>query len=156
MSSHNLQNQSVGTLPRDEKSTDPKSSIRGNTKIGPVLDFFVRMNIDQVPESVQVEKRRHQHAEKRSAESGTTPSVPRIGSSLVEMRDPQNALQHEKWKACWDHLFRHARKDEKRSATGASRARDAAKPSTNVTASGLHRPSGLNSDHDKLTPVALH
>ena len=25
------------TLPRDEKSTDPKSWIRGNTKIGPVL-----------------------------------------------------------------------------------------------------------------------
>ena len=26
------------TLPRDEKSTDPKVWIRGNTKIGPVLD----------------------------------------------------------------------------------------------------------------------
>ena len=26
------------TLPRDEKSTDPKGWIRGNTKIGPVLD----------------------------------------------------------------------------------------------------------------------
>ena len=25
------------TLPRDEKSTDPKGWIRGNTKIGPVL-----------------------------------------------------------------------------------------------------------------------
>ena len=26
------------TLPRDEKSSDPKGRIRGNTKIGPVLD----------------------------------------------------------------------------------------------------------------------
>ena len=26
------------TLPRDEKSTDPKGWIRGNTKIGPVLE----------------------------------------------------------------------------------------------------------------------
>ena len=25
------------TLPRDDKSTDPKGWIRGNTKIGPVL-----------------------------------------------------------------------------------------------------------------------
>ena len=28
----------VYTLPRDEKSSDPKGSIRGNTKIGPVLE----------------------------------------------------------------------------------------------------------------------
>ena len=27
------------TLPRDEKSSDPKGWIRGNTKIGPVLEF---------------------------------------------------------------------------------------------------------------------
>ena len=26
------------TLPRDEKSTDPKGWIRGNTKIGPVIE----------------------------------------------------------------------------------------------------------------------
>ena len=26
------------TLPRDEKSSDPKDWIRGNTKIGPVLE----------------------------------------------------------------------------------------------------------------------
>ena len=26
------------TLPRDEKSTDPKGWIRGNTKLGPVLE----------------------------------------------------------------------------------------------------------------------
>ena len=26
------------TLPRDEKSSDPKGWIRGNTKIGPVLE----------------------------------------------------------------------------------------------------------------------
>ena len=26
------------TLPRDEKSTDPKGRVRGNTKIGPVLE----------------------------------------------------------------------------------------------------------------------
>ena len=40
-SSDNLQNQwhVVSTpLPRDEKSTDPKGWIRGNTKIGPVLE----------------------------------------------------------------------------------------------------------------------
>ena len=28
------------TLPRDEKSTDPKGWIRGNTKIGPVLEVI--------------------------------------------------------------------------------------------------------------------
>ena len=30
------------TLPRDEKSSDPKGSIRGNTKIGPVLEVTTR------------------------------------------------------------------------------------------------------------------
>ena len=30
------------TLPRDEKSTDPKGWIRGNTKIGPVLEVTTR------------------------------------------------------------------------------------------------------------------
>ena len=29
------------TLPRDEKSSDPKGWIRGNTKIGPVLEVTV-------------------------------------------------------------------------------------------------------------------
>ena len=40
-SAHNLQNQwpcRAYILPRDEKSTDPKGWIRGNTKIGPVLE----------------------------------------------------------------------------------------------------------------------
>ena len=30
------------TLPRDEKSTDPKGWIRENTKIGPVLEVITR------------------------------------------------------------------------------------------------------------------
>ena len=30
------------TLPRDEKSSDPKGWIRGNTKIGPVLEVTTR------------------------------------------------------------------------------------------------------------------
>ena len=37
------------TLPRDEKSTDPKGWIRGNTKIGPVLEVtasYLQRNID--------------------------------------------------------------------------------------------------------------
>ena len=40
--SHNLQNQWQAcrdyTLPRDEKSSEPKGWVRGNTKIGPVLE----------------------------------------------------------------------------------------------------------------------
>ena len=42
--SHNLQNQwlVVSTFfPRDEKSTDPKRWIRGNTKIGLVLEVTI-------------------------------------------------------------------------------------------------------------------
>ena len=30
------------TLPRDENSTDPKGWIRGNTKIGPVIEVTTR------------------------------------------------------------------------------------------------------------------
>ena len=30
------------TLPRDEKASDPKGWIRGNTKIGPVLEVTTR------------------------------------------------------------------------------------------------------------------
>ena len=29
------------TLPRDEKSSDPKGCVRGNTKIGPVLEVSI-------------------------------------------------------------------------------------------------------------------
>ena len=31
------------TLPRDEKSSDPKGWIRGNTKIGPVLEVIKQL-----------------------------------------------------------------------------------------------------------------
>ena len=31
------------TLPRDEKSCDPKGLIRGNTKIGPVLEVTTQL-----------------------------------------------------------------------------------------------------------------
>ena len=34
------------TLPRDEKSADPKGWIRGNTKIGPVLTATCKVNMD--------------------------------------------------------------------------------------------------------------
>ena len=38
------------TLPRDEKSSDPKDWIRGNTKIGPVLEvttsYLLKVNME--------------------------------------------------------------------------------------------------------------
>ena len=34
------------TLPRDENSSDPKGWIRGNTKIGPVLEVTTKVNVE--------------------------------------------------------------------------------------------------------------
>ena len=39
------------TLPRDEKSTDPEGWIRGNTKIGPVLEVVTcKVNTEWISE----------------------------------------------------------------------------------------------------------
>ena len=70
----------------------------------------------------------------KSAESSTTPSMPRIGSSLDEMRDPQTARNGQ-----------HAGFPFSQSS------QDFTEPHY----FGTPPASGLNSDHDKLTLVAL-
>ena len=43
------------TLPRDEKSSDPKGWIRGNTKIGPVLEVTTSYQQGKYGEEIRIE-----------------------------------------------------------------------------------------------------
>ena len=43
------------SLPRDEKSTDPKGWIRGNTKIGPVLEVTTSYLLGEYGVEIRIE-----------------------------------------------------------------------------------------------------